>query len=147
MSRRIAHAAQIAALTLALVLVPAAIAAKGGGGGKPSGGGSSTISVATPLVYDANGNGLPNHGDVLLFNISTTATTRPWVNLRCRQNGLEVLNDWNGYFDGALNYTWNFGLGSAAWQSGAADCTAYLDMANGRNGWTQLSSLSFHVDA
>jgi hypothetical protein len=146
MNRRIAHAAQIGALVLALALVPAALAAKGGGGGKPSGGGSSSISLA-PLVYDANGNGLPNYGDALLFKVSTTATTQPWVNLRCRQNGVEVLNAWNGYFDGALNYSWNFGLGSAAWQGGAADCTAYLDMANGRSGWTQLSSLSFHVDA
>ena len=48
--------------------------------------GASSINLA-PLVYDANGNGLPNHGDVLLFNVSTTATTEPWVNLRCYQNG------------------------------------------------------------
>ncbi len=151
MRRRIAHAAQIGALVLALALVPAAFAAKGGGGGKPSGGGgggssNGTINLA-PLVYDANGNGLPNYKDVLLFNVSTTATTQPWVNLRCYQNGAQVLNAWNGYFDGALNYNWNFGLASGAWQGGAAECTAYLDMANGRNGWTQLASMSLHVDA
>jgi hypothetical protein len=147
MTRRIAHAA-IFALALVLAVVPAAFAAKGSGGGKGGGGtsGSSSISIAAPLVYDGNGNGLPNHGDVVLFNVSTTATTQPWVNLRCYQNGVMVYNAWNGYFAGALNNDWNFGLASGAWQGGAAECTAYLDKANSRNGWTQLASKSFHVD-
>jgi len=145
--RRIAHAA-IVALVLVLAVVPAAFAAKQGGGGKGGGNtsGSSSISIATPLVYDGNGDGLPNYADILLFNVSTTATTQPWVNLRCFQNGAQVLNAWNGYFDGALNYNWNFGLGSGSWQGGAAECTAYLDKANSRGSWTQLASKSFHVD-
>lgn len=144
MTTRIVHAAQICAVVLALSSVPA-LAAKGGrsGGGGTS---SSSISLA-PLVYDANGNGLPNYGDVVLFNISTTETTQPWVNVTCYRDGATIYNAWNGYFDGALNYNWNFGLSSGAWQGGAADCTAYLDKANGRNGWTQLASMSFHVDA
>ena len=125
-----------------------ALAAKGGsGGGKPSGGsGSSSLSLADPLVHDVNGNGLPNHGDVVTFTVSTTATTQPFVNLRCYQNGALVLNTWNGHFDGAFNYSRNFGLASSAWQGGAADCTAYLDKATSR-GWTQLASTSFRVDA
>ena len=146
MNRRVAHAAQIGALVLALVLVPAALAAKGG---KPGGGGSasgSSIKIAAPLVSDANGNGLPNYGDVLLFDISTTATSQPWVNLRCYQNGALVLNHWNGYFEGALNFNWYFGLASSAWQGGAADCTASLNRATSR-GWSQLASMSFRVDA
>jgi hypothetical protein len=143
MNRRIAHATQIAALVLVLVAVPMAFA-KGGRGG---GGTSGTISLHTPLVYDANGDGVTNHGDVVLFDISTTSTTQPWVNVKCFQNGTMVYNAWNGYFAGALNNDWNFGLASGAWQSGAADCTAYLDKANGKNGWTQLASRSFHVEA
>jgi hypothetical protein len=148
MTRRVAHAAQVGALVVALALVPAAVAAKGGnGGGKPSGGSSSSsLSLAYPLVFDANGNGLPNYRDLVLFNVSTTATTQPFVNLQCFQNGGLVLNGWNGYFDGALNSTRNFGLSSASWQGGAADCTAYLN-TYARNGrWTQLASTSFHVD-
>jgi hypothetical protein len=141
---RFAHVATLAALVLATCLAPAAFAGKKGGGGASS---SSSISVAAPLVYDANGNGLPNYGDVVLFNISTTATTQPWVNVKCYQNGATVYNAWNGYFDGALNYNRNFGLASGAWQGGGADCTAYLAKANGRNGWTQLASMSFHVEA
>ena len=75
-----------------------------------------SINLA-PLVYDTNGNGLPNYKDVLLFNVSTHGRhAQPWVNLRCYQNGVQVLNAWNGYFDGALNYNWNFGLASGAWQ-------------------------------
>jgi hypothetical protein len=145
MNRRIAHATQIAALVLVLVAVPIAFAAKGGRGG--GGGTNGTISLHTPLVYDATGDGVINHGDVVVFDISTTSTTQPWVNVRCYQNGAMVYNAWNGYFAGALNYNWDFGLASGAWQSGAADCTAYLDMANGRNGWTQLATTTFHVEA
>ncbi|HET8652019.1 MAG TPA: hypothetical protein VFM13_05560 [Gaiellaceae bacterium] len=141
------HAASVSVLVLVLVLVPAALAAKGGGG-KPGGSTSgSSISLAAPLVYDGNGDGLPNHGDVVLFTVSTTATTQPFVNLRCYQNGALVLNHWNGYFEGAFNYNRNFGLASSAWQGGAAACTATLNKANRNGSWTQLASTSFHVDA
>lgn len=138
---------------LALALVPAAsLAAKGGngaaGGGKSGGGGSTGSSSITlaPLVFDANGNGLPNYGDVVTFNVSTTATDRPFVNLQCFQNGVLVANGWNGYFEGALNTSRDFGLSSAVWRSGAAECTAWLDMSTNR-GWRHLASTSFHVDA
>lgn len=143
-THRIAHVAMFAAVLLATALVPTAFAGKKG----PGGGGSTSSSISlAPLVYDANGNGLPNYGDVVLFNVSTTATAQPWVNVKCFKNGAMVYNAWNGYFDGALNYNRNFGLASGAWQGGAAQCTAYLDKANGRNGWTQLGSMSFSVDA
>jgi hypothetical protein len=139
---------------LALALVPAAgLAAKGGnggghGGGKPGGGGStgtSSISLAYPLVYDANGNGVPNWRDTVSFNVSTTATTQPYVDLQCFQNGVLVAEGWRGYFDGSLD-TRNFGLYSGQWMGGAADCTAYLDMSTSK-GMQQLASTSFHVDA
>jgi hypothetical protein len=146
MTRRVAHAAQIGALVLALALVPAGLAAKGGGG--PKGGGTTgngSITLA-PLVYDANGNGLPNYGDTVTFQISTTATTRPYVNLHCYKNGVLVAQGSNGYFDGALNTSRNFKLSSPQWTGGAADCTAYLDMYTKR-GWSHLASTSFHVDA
>ena len=72
---------------LALALVPAAgLAAKGGAAG--AGGGwrrrkarrrrhrrARHTSASPPMVYDANGNGLPNSGDTVTFNVSTTATT------------------------------------------------------------------------
>jgi hypothetical protein len=57
-----------------------------------------------------------------------------------------VLNGWQGYFDGALNSSRDFGLGSGVWQSGAADCTAYVVMYTTKHGWSRLTSTSFHVD-
>jgi hypothetical protein len=62
MNRRIAHAAQIVALVLALAVVPAAVAAKGGAGAGGSGGGA-TISfnpgtVSLNQQYQVNLSGL-----------------------------------------------------------------------------------------
>jgi hypothetical protein len=149
MNRRIAHAAQIVALALALALVPAALAARGGGGGKPGGSGGTTgsgsISLAAPLVNDANGNGLPNWNDTVTFNISTTATSQPYVNLLCSGTGVSY-NSWRGYFAGSLDTNWNFVLSSGGWTSGAADCTAYLGMYT-KQGFQRLASTNFHVDA
>jgi|tagenome__1003787_1003787.scaffolds.fasta_scaffold20002726_1 hypothetical protein len=135
----------VSVLAFALAVAPSALAGKG----KPGGGGttgSSTITLA-PVVVDVNGNGAPNWGDLVTFNVSTTDTTQPFVNLQCFQNGVLVANGWNGFFAGALNTTRNFGLNSGVWQSGAADCTAYVDKSTSRGGWQQLASTSFHVDA
>jgi hypothetical protein len=135
-----------ALLTLAIA-PPAAFAGKGGGHGNTGGGttsGGGTISLA-PIVYDYNGNGLPNFGDTVTFNISTAAT-QPYVNLYCYQSGALVAQGSNGFFDGALNTTRNYGLYSGRWTGGAADCTAYLDVYT-KQGWSHLASTTFHVDA
>jgi hypothetical protein len=155
MKKPAAVLAVLSLAVLALALVPAVgLAAKGGngggghGGGKPTGGGSTgsaSISLAYPLVYDANGNGAPNWRDTVSFNVSTTATTEPYVDLQCFQNGVLVAEGWRGYFDGSLD-TRNFGLYGGQWTGGAADCTAYVDMSTSR-GMQQLGSTTFHVDA
>jgi hypothetical protein len=136
----------ISCALVALVLAPAAFAGHKPGGGGTGGTGGSTISLA-PVIVDVNGNGLPNWGDTVTFNISTTSTTAPYVNLQCFQNGVLVANGWNGFFDGALNTTRNFGLTSGAWMGGAADCTANLDMYSSKGAWQVLASTSFHVYA
>ena len=127
---------------LCLALAPAAQAAKGGGGG--SGGTTSTSSIS--LVVLNSPDGLPHQGGEVTFDVSTTATTQPYVNLMCYQNGVLVAEGWEGYFAGALNSSYNFVLASGAWQSGDADCTAWLDMHTKR-GWQHLASTSFHVYA
>jgi hypothetical protein len=82
---------------------------------------------------------------VVTFTVSTNQTANPFVNLRCYQSGSLVLSGWSAFFTGGLGDRM-FGLASAAWQSGAADCTAELDMySNGK--WKALASTSFHVDA
>jgi hypothetical protein len=143
-AQAVAEGALIALLVVGL-MAGTTFAAKGGGGGhgKPGGGttsGNGAIALA-PLVTDVNGNGTPNYTDVVTFNISTTATTQPWVNLVCTQNGVIVAQGWDGYFDGSLTSR-NFGLASPAWTGGAADCTAYLTTET----WSRLASTSFHVD-
>ena len=151
MARRKTPATRIAFvaafLVLALALVPAAFAGKGG---KPGGGGGGTTTsgsgLAVAMVVDQNGNGAPNWNDQITFDVSTTATTKPWVKLNCYQNGLWVSTSTAGFFPA---YAWapNFTLASGGWTSGASDCTAtlYMVTSNGRS--RNLASLSFHVDA
>ncbi len=136
---------------LVLVAVPAAIAGRGGGGGgghKPGGGGGTggtgTISLA-PVVNDGYGNGLPNFGDTVMFNVATTATTQPYVHLQCYQNKVRVIEGWRGYFADSLDYPY-FGLWGGTWAGGAADCTADLMKGTTASGYTLLGSTSFHVD-
>jgi hypothetical protein len=142
-TQAILEGALISLLVVGL-MVGTSLAAKGGkNGGSVSGGG--TISLASPIVVDKNGNGLPNWGDIVQFDIATTATSTPYVNLKCYQNGVLVAEGWRGYFDGSLDYK-TFGLYSGSWGSGAADCTAYLDQST-KQGMKQLASTNFHVDA
>ena len=146
--RTILSAIAVGLLAAAIVSGPA-LAARGGGGGPKGGGGSNggtgTIALA-PLVVDHNGNGLPNYTDVVTFNISTTATSTPYVNLVCTQNGVLVANGWRGYWADSLDTTWNFGLEAGGWPGGAAECTAYLKMQT-KQGWSVLGSTSFGVGA
>ena len=95
------------------------------------------------MVTDKDGNGAPNWGDVVAFNISTSAS-QPYVNLKCYQNGALVAEGWRGYFEGSLDSR-NFGLYGGSWDSGAADCTAYLDTSTSK-GMKVLASTRFHVD-
>jgi len=131
-----------ALVALLLVLTVAATASAGNGGKNPPG--TSTISLAAP-VGAATTSGWPHYGDIIRFNVSTTATTSPYVNLNCYQNGNLVAVGWAGYFDGALG-TGDFGLYSPQWTGGAANCTANLDMRTSK-GWKVLASTSFDVSA
>jgi hypothetical protein len=123
-AQAVAEGALISILVVGL-MVGTAFAAKGGGGGHHStSGGTGTISLV--MVVDANGDSLPNFRDKVTFNVSTTATSQPWVTLKCYQSGSLVYKASNGIFSTSLNE--NFTLGPTPnWQSGAADCTAYLE--------------------
>jgi hypothetical protein len=151
-TKRLAAAALEGALITALtfgLIASTAFAGKGGTHGRSGGGGGSTGSgtiTLAPVVVDNNGDGLPNWGDVVTFNISTSAGA-PFVNLQCSQNGAVVLVGWKGYFVGSLDTNWNFGLASGAWPGGAASCTAYLKIQNSNGSWTTLASTSFAAGA
>jgi len=138
MLKRIAFGASLVA---ALALAGTALAGKGA---------TKSSWISDPVVVSssdpsATEASAPRYGDVVTFTVSTNQTSNPFVNVRCYQNGTLVLSGWSAFFDGGLGDR-TFGLASAAWRSGPADCTADLDMySNGK--WKVLASTSFHVDA
>ena len=141
MVKRIAFAASLLGV---LVVAGATVASAGAGSNKAS----SWISA--PRVVSSSGSSLaaatsgPRYGDVVTFDVSTTQTSNPFVNVRCSQDGNLVFDAWSSYAGGLGDET--FGLASAAWRDGSANCTANLDKwANGK--WRVLASTSFHVDA
>ena len=144
MLRRIAFAASLLG---ALTVAGAAFAGNGGGSNK-----ASASWISAPFVVASSDPSLaaatsaPRHGDVVTFDISTSQTSSPFVNVRCYQDGALVLNGWSAFFAGGLGDK-TFGLGSPAWQSGAGDCTADLGMYSANARWRVLASTSFHVDA
>jgi len=124
-------------------------AKRSGGGGKPSGGGTTGGGSGTinwVMVTDKNGDSAPSFNDVITFNVSTTATTMPWVTLKCYQGSTLVLQTSNGIFPTSI--TQNFTLGpSPLWQSGAASCTATLENWDGYpKSITTLGSTSISVN-
>jgi hypothetical protein len=138
-------------LVVALLLVPVALAAKGAGGGGHHGGGGGTTSgggsLSLVMVTDLNGNGTPNWGDTVTFNVSTTATTEPNVSLTCSQNGTVVYGAVSGFYAG---YPWPstryMRLSSTNWSGGAANCVAQLYYISGTS-TVNLSSMSFTAGA
>lgn len=129
-----------AVLASLLALAVAATASAGNGGKNPPS--TSTIRLSAPIGAAAT-SGWPRYGDFVRFDVSTTATPFPFVNLNCYQGGNLVAVGWAGYFDGALG-TGAFGLYSPQWTGGAASCTANLDMQTSK-GWKVLATTSFDV--
>jgi hypothetical protein len=104
---------------------------------------TTTPTGGVSLVLINSTDGLAHFGQQVTYNLSTSLAY-PYVNQDCYVNGVLVSNDWRGFFTGALGTT-TFTLGgSQLWQSGAADCTAYL-VYQTKRGWTQAGSTSFHV--
>ena len=105
--------------------------AGGGGGGKGGGKGGGTTSgggtLELRMVTDVEADGGPNWGDTVTFYVSTTSTSEPTVELLCSQNGVIVYGATAGFYSSyPFPWTKNMTLSSAAWQSGAAECTAKL---------------------
>jgi hypothetical protein len=129
------------AAVLASVVALAVAASASAGKGTTS---ASTISLASPTAAATTAS-WPKYGDTVRFNVSTTATSSPFVNLNCYQGGTLVAVGWAAYFDGALG-TGDFGLYSPMWTGGAATCTASLEMHTSK-GWKELATTSFDVSA
>ena len=149
--------AAIVVALLALLVAPAALAGKpsGGGGGGGGAGGckhcapsytGSFVGTNPVMVSDANGNGAPNYGDQITFNVTSNATYY-FVEMDCSQNGTMVERETNGFYPG---WPWskNYVLTSTGWSSGGASCTAtlYSSLSDGSNR-QNLATVSFQVGA
>jgi len=142
----------IVAALMAITILPA-MAAKGGngGGGKGHGGttGGSTGSGGGTLTLRvvSGPDNTPNWGEDITFDVSTSATTEPHVNVTCKQSGTVVYGATTGYY---ASYPWPWtqvmNLASQSWTGGAADCSAVLQAYSGTSVST-LYTLGFHVDA
>jgi len=142
MLRNIARQGSIVAV---LLLVTASVALAAGGGKSSS---SSSISLQLMAAPTTSGSSNPSYGQAVTFNVSTNATSQPFVHLKCSQNGTLVYEGWQSWWNGPQSFTLG---GTTAWQGGgAADCTAYLENwdSYSKNGKiTVLASTTFHVDA
>ena len=138
-----------ALLALSLVLVPTAVAGKGGGHGGGGGGGGTTSGTTTFKLVPLNpsADGLVHWGQQVTFDVHTTATTEPHVDLTCTQNGVVVYGATTGFY---ASYPWPWTqvmtLSSQKWAWGDADCTAPLYYFYGTKKMV-LSTIKFHAYA
>src|SRR3954451_6278495 len=134
----------LVALLAVMLISGTAFAGKGSGGGKSGGGkpggsagGSSTVALV--MVSDSNSDGLPNWGDTITFNVTSTVTGSPYLDVSCYQGTTLVFAANAGFY---ASYPWpgarNMPLYSPSWTGGAADCTAVLN--------SNLFTLRFHVN-
>ncbi len=139
-----AEAGLISVLIFGLI-ASSAFAGKGGNGSRPGGGGSGGGTLVLKMVRDANANATPNWNDVITFDVSTTATSQPYVLVNCSQGGSGVYTASAGFF---AAYPWpaTYTLASSWWTAGEADCVAKLYYNGGRK-TVYLATLNFHVDA
>jgi hypothetical protein len=133
-------------IAFALAAVAALVFAGAGLAAKPSGSSSITgpylVTTSTGSPVAAASTTTPQFGDTITFDVSTTQTGNPFVNLVCSGDGV-AYDSWAAFWPTNENFI----LSSGGWTSGAADCTAKLVMYVNSNKYKVLASTSFHVDA
>ena len=114
---------------------------KGGGGTTSGGDGSLSLVMVTDVAPSGT-----SFRDQVTFAVSTTATTMPWVTLKCYQGGTQVYQLSKGIFPTSLGQIFTLGP-TTLWQSGGADCTATLENWDNytKGSITALASISFPV--
>jgi hypothetical protein len=132
--------------TVAAAFAAFVAAAPAASAGKPSGGGGSGSSLQ--LVVLTGGDSVPNWGEDVTFNISTTATKTPYVDLNCSQGGTVVYTATSGFF---ASYPWpwtqTMNLASQMWTGGSAQCTATLYTFDNKARKVTLAVLPFTAQA
>ncbi|HVL53582.1 MAG TPA: hypothetical protein VM344_04925 [Vitreimonas sp.] len=86
----------------------------------------------------------PTYGGEITFEVSTTQTDRPFVNVRCYQGTDWVYDGWHGFFQSYVPDP-VYILSSDYWTEGGASCVADL-VTWGNNGKLKtLAKTSFSV--
>jgi hypothetical protein len=88
----------------------------------------------------------PSYGGEITFEVKTTETDHPSVNVRCFQDGAWVYDGWESYWKGAAG-DGIFTLSSGYWTGGAADCTARLVYYDKSGRLREVTSTDFHATA
>ncbi len=128
--------------------VAISLAAQPQGKGNPNSGAGKSNSPGSSLslVLLDSTDGLAHYGQRVTYTVATTATTEPFLDLLCYQNGTLVAAGYAGFFEWDP-WPWNqvMELSSFTWTGGAADCTARLYSASNTGKTTTLATLNFHV--
>lgn len=128
-------------VALLVVGLLAGTAFAGKGGNAAAGGGKAPSTIALVLLDSTDGQA--HNGQRVAFDVSTTATDRPFVGVRCYQGSAFVLDGYTGYFPTYMFEPWVI-LDSPYWQEGvAADCTARLFHYDKRGNQKVLATLDF----
>ena len=111
--------------------------------GKGGGGGKTTSPSSLSLVLLDSTDGMAHHGQRVGFDVSTTATDRPFVGVRCWQGANWVLDGYTGYFETYMFEPW-VTLDSPYWADGVdATCTARLFYYDRKGNQKVLATLDF----
>lgn len=130
------EAGLITLLLFGLIAGTTLAAAGGGGGGKPSGG-----TIQHYLLDGADA--VANHTERVAFTVTTTATDRPFVGVRCWQGTAWVLDGYTGYFPTYMFEPW-VTLDSSYWTPDQpASCTARLFYYDKRGNQKVLATVDF----
>jgi hypothetical protein len=129
--------AMIVAAIAALVVAATAF------GAKPAS--SLSLVVLASGSVPAAAPSQPSQGGQITFDVSTTETDHPSVNVRCYQDGTWVYDGWQSFWAGTHDPV--FTLSSNYWTSGAAECTARLLYFDRQGHERTLASMDFHVAA
>jgi len=133
-------------LTVTLTGLVAALAVAGGAAAAKSSSSLSLVVLGSDTSRTA-ATTAPSFGGEVTFDVATTQTDHPSVNVRCFQDGTWVYEGWQSFWPGAANHDPVFTLSSNYWNAGAADCTARLVYYDQRGLAKTLTSLDFHVGA
>lgn len=142
--RRLLVLSTMILLVTALSATPA-FAGKGGQNRSGTNGGGGKASGTLSLVLLDSVDGQAYQYDRVTFDVSTSATDRPFVGVRCWQGANWVYDGYVGFFPTYMFEPW-LEMDSPYWSAGeSADCTARLFYYDKRGREKLLATLDYPV--